>query len=160
MCAQMRWNWVPVKSRKQLLFPESMLLVLRSCLTDPLVHHGRHFGRTVHVLCNIHTLLTNGVLRLVELADRAEETFTAEFVYLIPGCHCLVTTSKKQGAARTSCVSLAATVCPWVRGTAYERFRRGLHPCWGTCTFDIQRPTLVFLLFELIAAQRSFRCSR
>jgi len=50
----------------------------KPCLTDPLVHHGRHFGRTVHALCNIHTLLTNGILRLVELADRPEESFTAE----------------------------------------------------------------------------------
>ena len=159
MCAQMHWNWVPVKSRKLLLFSESMLLVLQSCLTDPLVHHGRHFGRTVHALCNMHTLLTNGVLRLVELADRPEESFTAEFVYSLPICNCLIPTSTNQGAARTSCVSFTATVCPWVRGTAYERVRRGLHPCWGTCTFYIQRP-MVFLLFELIAAQRSFRCSR
>ena len=45
---------------------------------DPLVHHGRHFGRTIHVLCNVNALVVNGVLHEVELADQAEETFTAE----------------------------------------------------------------------------------
>ena len=48
------------------------------CTTDPLVHHGRHFGRTIHALCNIHTLINNGILRLGELADQPEEAFTAE----------------------------------------------------------------------------------
>jgi hypothetical protein len=47
-------------------------------MTDPLVHHGRHFGRTVHVLCCVHTLLTNGILREVELADEPEESFSKE----------------------------------------------------------------------------------
>ncbi|KAF8240435.1 hypothetical protein L208DRAFT_1539586 [Tricholoma matsutake] len=47
-------------------------------LTDPLVHHGHHFGRTVHALCRIHTLLTNGILCEVELVDRPDESFTAE----------------------------------------------------------------------------------
>ena len=28
---------------------------------DPLVHHGRHFGRTVHAFCNVQTLITNGL---------------------------------------------------------------------------------------------------
>jgi hypothetical protein len=46
--------------------------------TDPLVHHGRHFGRTVHSLCNVSALITNGLLRLGELADEPEESFTYE----------------------------------------------------------------------------------
>ncbi|KAF8219614.1 hypothetical protein L208DRAFT_1338945 [Tricholoma matsutake] len=49
-----------------------------STLTDPLVHHGHHFGRTIHALCHVHTLLMNGILREVELADRPDESFTAE----------------------------------------------------------------------------------
>lgn len=28
---------------------------------DPLVHHGRHFGRAVHAFCNVQTLITNGI---------------------------------------------------------------------------------------------------
>ncbi|RXW12519.1 hypothetical protein EST38_g13335 [Candolleomyces aberdarensis] len=29
--------------------------------TDPLVHHGRHFGRTVHAFANIHSLILAGL---------------------------------------------------------------------------------------------------
>ncbi|KAG2103042.1 hypothetical protein BD769DRAFT_1630920 [Suillus cothurnatus] len=50
----------------------------RLSVTDPLVHYGRHFGRTVHALCNFQALLTNGILRMGELADTPEENFTAE----------------------------------------------------------------------------------
>jgi hypothetical protein len=50
-----------------------------SSVVDPLVHHGRHFGRTVHALCSVYALLTNGLLREVELAEQPEETFTAEY---------------------------------------------------------------------------------
>ncbi|KAG2145514.1 hypothetical protein BD769DRAFT_1625224 [Suillus cothurnatus] len=50
----------------------------RPSVTDPLVHYGRHFGRTVHALCNFQALLTNGILRMGELADTPEENFTAE----------------------------------------------------------------------------------
>ena len=46
--------------------------------TDPLVHHGRHFGRTVHALCTVQALLNNGLLRMGELADQPEETFSLE----------------------------------------------------------------------------------
>ena len=54
-------------------------LVELSCTTDPLVHHGRHFGCTVHALCNVNSLLTNGLLREVELAESSDESFTAEY---------------------------------------------------------------------------------
>lgn len=50
----------------------------KACTSDPLISHGRHFGRTVHALCNVQALLTNGLLRMGELADQPEETFTAE----------------------------------------------------------------------------------
>lgn len=53
---------------------------LISCGTDPLVHYGRHFGRTVHALCTVHALLTNGIIRMGELADEPEDTFTHESV--------------------------------------------------------------------------------
>ena len=49
---------------------------------DPLVHHGRHFGRTVHAMCNIQALVTNDILRAVEDREVAEETLTLEFVPL------------------------------------------------------------------------------
>ncbi|RDB25923.1 hypothetical protein Hypma_006362 [Hypsizygus marmoreus] len=50
----------------------------KPCHSDPLIHHGRHFGRTVNALCNVFTLLTNGILRMVEQPDEPEESFTAE----------------------------------------------------------------------------------
>ena len=48
-------------------------------VVDPLIHYGRHFGRTVHALCNIHALINNGILRLGDLADHPEESFSAEY---------------------------------------------------------------------------------
>jgi hypothetical protein len=47
-------------------------------MTDPLVHHSRHFGHTVHALCRVHTLITNGILHEAELADQPEESFSKE----------------------------------------------------------------------------------
>ncbi|KAF9241307.1 hypothetical protein BU15DRAFT_87241 [Melanogaster broomeanus] len=44
---------------------------------DPLVHHGRHFGRSVHCFCNIQTLVTNGIALMGERADEPEENLTA-----------------------------------------------------------------------------------
>ncbi|KAG1848781.1 hypothetical protein C8R48DRAFT_778721 [Suillus tomentosus] len=46
--------------------------------SDPLVSHGRHFGRTVFSLCNYPSLLTNGILRLELLEDTPLEEFSAE----------------------------------------------------------------------------------
>jgi hypothetical protein len=43
-----------------------------SCMSDPLVSYGRHFGRTIHALCNVRILVTNGLLRMSELAEPIE----------------------------------------------------------------------------------------
>lgn len=45
---------------------------------DPLVHHGRHFGRTVHALCRVQALLTNGIIRETELEMTTEENLSFE----------------------------------------------------------------------------------
>jgi hypothetical protein len=50
-----------------------------SCGTDPLVHYGRHFGRTVHALCTVSSLLNNGILRIGELVDKPDDAFTHEY---------------------------------------------------------------------------------
>ena len=50
------------------------------CVSDPLVHHGWHFGWTVHALCSVYALLTNGLLRDGEQSDEPEDSFTAEYV--------------------------------------------------------------------------------
>ncbi|KAG1873144.1 hypothetical protein F4604DRAFT_1880995 [Suillus subluteus] len=49
-----------------------------SSIPNPLVSHGRHFGRTVFTLCNYPSLLTNGILRLEQMEDNPLEDFPAE----------------------------------------------------------------------------------
>ena len=51
---------------------------LNSCTSDPLISHGCHFGRTVHGLCNVQAILTNGILHMGEQADDPDEMFTFE----------------------------------------------------------------------------------
>lgn len=46
--------------------------------TDPLVHHGRHFGRSIHALCNMHALINNGIIRIGERAEDPEDDFTPQ----------------------------------------------------------------------------------
>lgn len=78
----MLFNLVPEKSRKLLsdwVF-DNFEILCSSCSTDPLIHHGRHFGRTVHALCSVSALLNNGILRMGELADEPEESFTHDYL--------------------------------------------------------------------------------
>jgi hypothetical protein len=50
--------------------------------SDPLVHHGRHFGRTVYAMCNVRSLITNALLRLQESdGEILEESLTSEYVF-------------------------------------------------------------------------------
>lgn len=58
--------------------------ISRQSATDPLVHHGRHFGRTVHALCTVRTLLNNGIIRMRNLTQKPENTFSQEY-YSFPG---------------------------------------------------------------------------
>ncbi|KAI6009083.1 hypothetical protein BKA83DRAFT_4505318 [Pisolithus microcarpus] len=46
---------------------------------DPLVHHGRHFGRAVHAFCNVPTLFTNGIILLSEGGSDTLESLTVEY---------------------------------------------------------------------------------
>jgi hypothetical protein len=43
------------------------------------VHHGRHFCRTIHAMCNIYALLSQSVIREAEGKDE-DEDYTAEFI--------------------------------------------------------------------------------
>ena len=52
-------------------------------VTDPLVHHGRHFGQTVHALCSIKALITNGLLHTAELEENPETILEQEYVILL-----------------------------------------------------------------------------
>lgn len=53
------------------------------CSTDPLVHHRRHFGRTIHALCTVSALINNGLLRMGELTERPDEVFTHKLVLFL-----------------------------------------------------------------------------
>ncbi|KIJ05944.1 hypothetical protein PAXINDRAFT_20832 [Paxillus involutus ATCC 200175] len=44
---------------------------------DPLVHHGRHFGRAMHAFCNVATLLTNSIILLSDCAEDDLESMSA-----------------------------------------------------------------------------------
>ncbi|KAG1791290.1 hypothetical protein EV424DRAFT_1476026 [Suillus variegatus] len=46
--------------------------------SNPIVLHGRHFGRTVFALCNFPALLTAGILRLEKLQDSSIEDYPAD----------------------------------------------------------------------------------
>jgi GAF domain-containing protein len=42
---------------------------IRSTISDPLVHHGRHFGRAIFAFCSVRSLLTNGLVCMGEAID-------------------------------------------------------------------------------------------
>ncbi|KAH6909842.1 hypothetical protein BKA70DRAFT_1102178 [Coprinopsis sp. MPI-PUGE-AT-0042] len=52
----------------------------RPARTDPLVHHGRHFGRTVRAFCRIQALIREGIAIAVQLdlEGLPEEELTTE----------------------------------------------------------------------------------
>ncbi|KAF8837043.1 hypothetical protein BDN67DRAFT_867292, partial [Paxillus ammoniavirescens] len=61
-------------------------------LPDPLVHHGRHFGRAVHAFCNVQTLITNGLVYIAQddleslsATEQKEYAVFHEFLHLVPG---------------------------------------------------------------------------
>jgi hypothetical protein len=76
-------SWVPGRNREMQSIDIYQELTPNFCSssTDPLVHYGRHFGRTVHALCTVTTLLNNGLLRMGELLDQPDDAFTHEYVF-------------------------------------------------------------------------------
>ncbi|KAG2128227.1 hypothetical protein BD769DRAFT_1628188 [Suillus cothurnatus] len=52
----------------------------KASTSDPLISHGRHFGRTVFALCNYPSLLTNGILRLEQMEETPLEDFSSELL--------------------------------------------------------------------------------
>jgi hypothetical protein len=59
------------------VIPSSISLLLRTA-QDPLVHHGRHFGRVVHAFCSVQTLITNGIAMLAEQENGDMESITVQ----------------------------------------------------------------------------------
>ncbi|KAG6912530.1 hypothetical protein DXG01_013962 [Tephrocybe rancida] len=46
----------------------------KACMQDPLIHHGRHFGRTIHAFCRIHGIINNGIIIQDELDTTGQLT--------------------------------------------------------------------------------------
>ena len=116
------------------------------------------FGRTVHALCNIHTLLTNGVLRLVELWQTSRVFH--HWVCLSLCLDCIIFTSLNQGTAWTRCISFPSSVRPWVGGAASKWVWGGFCLCQVACTSYFQSTNQIYWLLEIIAVQRSIWSSR
>ena len=55
------------------------IILSRSRGSNPLVHHGWHFGRTVHAMCNIWVLIVNSLL-LLEDGEVTKESLTTTCV--------------------------------------------------------------------------------
>lgn len=49
-----------------------------SCGSNPLIHHGRYFGRTVHAMSNVSALLNNAIVRLVEQEENPDLVLSRE----------------------------------------------------------------------------------
>lgn len=56
-----------------------MSLLPTRTATDPLVHKGRHFGRTVFAFANVKSLIMNGLIRLAE--DNPPDSLTPKSVW-------------------------------------------------------------------------------
>jgi len=65
------------------VLPHSIYFAFRLTQAS-LVHHGRHFGRTVHLFCSIQTLLTNGILSMAEESE-ANSLSAAYVAFLASG---------------------------------------------------------------------------
>ena len=75
-------NRVPEKRRVSLFQAFKFLIISLLCTRtaqDPLVHHGRHFGRAVHAFCNVQTLIVNGLQAMCDNTP-LDENLTAACV--------------------------------------------------------------------------------
>ena len=62
------------------------------------VHHGQHFGRTVHAMCNVHAFICNGIGHMGE-EPAPGESLTYELVldFFFSITSELIHTSQTQG---------------------------------------------------------------
>jgi hypothetical protein len=52
----------------------ALIMFVSRHVTDPLVHHGHHFGRVVYAFCNVSALISNGLLRIGDLNGSMPDT--------------------------------------------------------------------------------------
>lgn len=60
--------------------PSRFLYWTSSAASDPLVHHGRHFGRTVFAFANVKSLIVNGLDRMANQDTGVTESFSDKYV--------------------------------------------------------------------------------
>ena len=116
-------NWAPGKCHMPFCLPSNFLTVHLFCTRtsqDPLVHHGRHFGRAVHAFCNMQMLIMNGLHTMSD--DAAEdETLTAACIAYSSYIHTFwLQLQWTQGA---SCFLGAASISPWPGGSTHVILR-------------------------------------
>ncbi|TEB16762.1 hypothetical protein FA13DRAFT_1759044 [Coprinellus micaceus] len=82
---------------------------LKHSRTDPLVGHGRHFGRTIRTFCRVHTLISNGMGRTMQLdlgrlgtedlsqSEIAEQNIYTNLLKLSPGLEERLNTGTAEG---------------------------------------------------------------
>lgn len=82
-------NYLTILQRKKCMllrrFHGNLLNQTVSTVTDPIVHAGRHFGRTVNAVIPTRTLVTNGLRRMVKikLEKIPLEDFPKKLVHLL-----------------------------------------------------------------------------
>jgi hypothetical protein len=95
------FHWVPEKNRELFVSPVTFCTTASSPrailinhplrrTSDPLVHHGRHFGRTVHAMCNVPALVTKGIMLMGQDGDMSEESLTTQSVMNSDRFRCLL----------------------------------------------------------------------
>ncbi|KAJ3501625.1 hypothetical protein NMY22_g18862 [Coprinellus aureogranulatus] len=105
-------RWAPPKKR---------------CRTDPLVGHGKHFGRTIRTFCHVQTIITNGLSRTMQLelgriseadlayTDAVEQKLYRDLLELSPGLEERLNISKGIAQARSdNTKSLKSAVVNWI----------------------------------------------
>lgn len=56
------------------------LYVNSSAASDPLVHRGRHFGRTIFAFANVKSLIMNGLDRMATQETGGTETLSEKYI--------------------------------------------------------------------------------
>jgi len=107
-----------------------------SHMGDPLIHHGQHFGWTVHSMCNVQVLIMKGIEHLAEEGPVAEESLTCQFVpvFLVSVTSGLIYLCQMQGQGGASSIPKTFTDCPLPTRMPHEP-RGGCHVNRRTCMF-------------------------
>ncbi|EGO01387.1 hypothetical protein SERLA73DRAFT_121668 [Serpula lacrymans var. lacrymans S7.3] len=92
------------------------------CTSDPLVHHGQHFGQTAHAMCDIKTLVVNGTRRMEDLdpefarmfcfSELREQHIFKMLLDIIPGLEEHIRASLEEEIGIIAELCTGALLCP------------------------------------------------